>query len=195
VTCTDTNSPPTFNAAGTVLHSSLDNQLMCAFYKASARAGSTTVTLTESATNGYRRGAMLEISGAHPTAPINTSTLVSTQAGTTATGAGANTLTAITPTAVGNWIVSIWEEIAAGVFSAPAGWTQDVIVHPTAGAEAAQLVIFHQEAASLTAITPAATCTVAGDRFHAIAFEVVQGEWRWPDTFSPVPFVPRGRMM
>jgi len=129
---------------------------------------------------------------------VNTGTLVSTQAGTTATGAGAVTLTAITPTAIGNWIVAIWEEIATGVFSAPAGWTLDAQVHPTSGGEAAQLVILHQQAASLSAITPAVTCSLAGDHFHGIAFEVNQAPStavRYPDTFIPVPFVPKGRMM
>ena len=171
VTCTDDNSPPNWVAVASVLHAVSDHQLEACFSKTNTNAGSTTVTATVSVAAGWKRIALIEISGALLAAPLGTP--VSTEAGTTATGAGANTLSPITPSQVGNWIVSMWNECGGGLFSAPAGWTLDAAVQPTIGA-GAQIVMMHQQAASLSPITPAATCDTAGDTFHGIAVEVIQ---------------------
>jgi hypothetical protein len=100
---TDTKAQ-SYTGIGSVLRDPADSQLLYCSASPNVAAGATVVNANLNVANGYWRGLLAEISGADPTSPIGSP--VAVQAGTTSSGG--MTLSPITPTKNGNWIVAYW---------------------------------------------------------------------------------------
>jgi hypothetical protein len=167
---TDTKSQ-TYTGIGSILRDAADSQLLYCSYTPNAGAGATVANSNISAANGYIRTIIAEISGVDAASPVGAP--VAVQAGSTTSGT--MTLSPITPTKNGNWIVAFWLEIQnVGDFSAPAGWSVAADVHVTLGQKAAQLLMLYKTCPDLTPISPAVASSGVGDIYHAMAFELRQ---------------------